>query len=241
MASYSSSYSSYLPPDTTPTFSVPPSSIPIAEIATGLVYYTKKLAKQPVFDFMIQDSDFYINTHGVSVTELGKSTTSLSNGMFYILNRTSKSFVFNSLDLTSIRFRNESAIPASTLKTNFFKTTYNTTLTERYDTYNVLFRSKIIGELTIFRKTKYDNGLNFILNPFQSIEFGATYSVKNLNLLDIQYYGLSNINPNRRVGTIDIGLTIKSFTDLAMTNAVYEPITLTVNLVNTGYVATAIS
>jgi hypothetical protein len=230
-------YSSYLPPDTTPTFSVPPSTIPTSEIATGLVYYTKKLAKQPIFDFMIQDSDFYINTHGVSVTELGKSTTSLSNGLFYILNKTSKSFVFNRLDVTSVRFRNESAIPATTLKISFFKTTYNIDLSERYDTYNILFRSKIIGELTINRKTKYDNDVNFTLNPFQSIQFGVTYSVKNLNMLDTQYYGLSNINPNRRMGTIDIGLTIKSFTDLAMTNAVYEPITLTVNLVNTGYVA----
>jgi hypothetical protein len=236
-----STYSYYLPPDTAPTFSVPPSTIPPTEIATGLVYYTKKLAKQPVFDFMIQNSDFYINTHGVSVTELGKSTTSLSNGLFYILNKTSKSFVFNRLDVTSIRFRNESAIPATTLKINFSNTIYNTNLTERYDIYNVLFRSKIIGELSIFRRTKYDNDLNFVLNPFQSIEFGATYTIKNINMLDIQYYGLSNINPNRRIGTIDIGLTIKSFTDLAMTNAVYEPITLTVNLVNTGYVAAAIS
>jgi hypothetical protein len=55
-------------------------------------------------------------------------------------------------------------------------------------------------------------------------------------MLDTQYYGSSNINPNRRKGTIDIGLTIKSFTDLAMTNAVFESVTLTVNLVNTGYV-----
>lgn len=231
----------YLPPDTTPTFSVPPTTIPTSELATGLVYYTKKLAKQPVFDFMVQDSDFYISTHGVSVTELDKSYTTLSNGLFYILNRTSKSFVFNSLNVTSVRFRNESAIPASTLKFSFNRTTYNTSLTQRFDIYDILFRSKIIGELRISRKTKYDNDVNFTLNPFQSIEFGASYSVRNVNMLDTQYYGLSNINPNRRRGTIDIGLTIKSFTDLAMTNAVYEPITLTVNLVNTGYVPAVIA
>jgi hypothetical protein len=231
-------YESYAPPDT--SFSSVISSIPIAELSTP-VYYTKRLAKQPVFDFMIQDTDFYINTHGVSVTELGKSYTTLSNGLFYILNKSSQSFVFNSLNVTSVRFRNESAIPASTLKISFNKTTYNTTLTERYDTYDLLFRSKIIGELRISRKTKYDNDLNFTLNPFQSIEFGASYSVKNVNMLDTQYYGLSNINPNRRKGTIDIGLTIKSFTDLAMTNAVYESVTLTVNLVNTGYVPAIIA
>lgn len=231
-------YESYAPPDT--SFSSLISTIPIGELSPA-VYYTKKLAKQPVFDFMVQDSEFYINTHGVSVTELGKSYTALSNGLFYILNKSSRSFVFNSLNVTSVRFRNESAIPATTLKISFNRTTYDTSLTQRYDRYNILFRSKIIGELLISRKTKYDNDLNFTLNPFQSIEFGATYSVKNVNMLDTQYYGSSNINPNRRKGTIDIGLTIKSFTDLAMTNAVFESVTLTVNLVNTGYVPAIIA
>ena len=57
----------------------------------------------------------------------------------------------------------------------------------------------------------------------------------------MQYYGASNINPESKKGTIDIALTIKTFTDLAMTNPVYESITLTVNLVNTGYVPATIA
>lgn len=225
---------------TPPTFATVTSTIPLTELSTPF-YYTKKLAKQPVFDFMIQRDDFYINTHGVSVTELAKSYTPLSSGLFHILNKTNQPFVFNSINVSSIKFRNESAIPASTLKISFLETTYNTTLTQRYDAYNVLFRSKIIGKLTLSRKTKYDNNSNFVLNPFSSIEFGATYLVLNLNQLDVQYYGSSNINPDSKKGTIDIVLTIKTFTDLAMTNAVYESVMLTVNLVNTGYVPATIA
>jgi hypothetical protein len=232
------SISTSLTRDSGGTFSTLSSSIPIAEL-TPAYYYTKKLAKQPVFDFMIQHDDFYINTHGVSVTELSKSYTSLSNGLFYILNKTNQPFVFDSLTVNSVKFRNESAIPANTLKINFFETTYNTSKTHKYDTYNVLFRSQVIGQLTLSRKVKYDNNLNFVLNPFQSIEFGATYLVKNLNMLDVQYYGASNINQDNKKGTIDITLIIRSYSDLAMTNVVYESITLSVNLVDTGYVPAA--
>jgi hypothetical protein len=230
------SYESYAPP----TFGTVTSSIPIGELSTPF-YYSKKLAKQPVFDFMVQYDDFYINTHGVSVTEYAKSYTPLSSGKFHILNKTNQPFVFNSINVSSIKFRNESAIPASALKISFLETVYNKTLTERYDKYNVSFRSKVIGSFTLSRKTKYDNNANFVLNPFSSIEFGATYSVINLNQLDVQYYGASNINPDSKRGTIDIALTIKTFTDLAMTNAVYESVTITVNLVNTGYVPAAVA
>ena len=222
------------------TFSTLISSIPIADLAPAY-YYTKKLAKQPVLDFMVQHDDFYINTHGVSVTESSKSYTTLSNGLFYILNKNSQPFIFNSLNVSSVKYRNESAIPPNTLAINFLETTYNTSKSHRYDAYNVLFRSQVVGKLTISRKTQYENDMNIILNPFQSIEFGATYLVENLNLLDLQYYGASNINPDKKRGTIDITLTIKCFTDIAMTNPVYESITLTVNLVDTGYVPAATS
>ena len=43
-------------------------------------------------------------------------------------------------------------------------------------------------------------------------------------------------NKDNKVGTLDIKLTIKSFTEIGMINPVYDSMTLTVNLVNTGYV-----
>ena len=144
--------------------------------------------------------------------------------------------VFSEVTINSVKFRNESAIPSNTLTYALVGTTYNTSKTHAYDTYNVLFRSNIIGTLTISREAKYINGSNAVITPFQSIEFGATYLVKNVNMLDIQYYGQSNINKDNKVGTLDIKLTIKSFTEIGMINPVYDSMTLTVNLVNTGYV-----
>lgn len=203
-------------------------------------FYRRKIAKQPFFDFMIQHDDFYINTHGVSVTDINRAHTKLIDGLFHVLNKNSQPIVYSSLTVSSIRFRNENAIPATTLKISFNKTTYSADNLYRFDTYNVLFRSNIIGILTIRTKTKFENNNNVVLTPFQSIEFGASYAVSNVNLLDVQYYGASNVQPDKRTGTIDINLTIKSFTDLEMTNAVYETMTLTVNVINTGYVAAAL-
>ena len=220
--------------------STPTSNIAQAELST-VNLYTKKLAIQPVFDFKIFRDDFYINTHGVSVTESTKSFTTLNNGLFHILNKNNQPMVFNGITLTSVRFRNESAVPANTLKHVFVNTTYNASNTYAYDNYNILFRSNVIGTLSISRSIEHANDLNFILNPFQSIHFGATYTFKNVNLLDVQYYGASNINKDKKVGTLDMRLTIKSFTDLTYTTPIYDSMTITVNLVNSGYVPSALS
>jgi len=59
--------------------------------------------------------------------------------------------------------------------------------------------------------------------------------------LDVQYYGASNINKDKKVGTLDMRLTIKSFTDLTLTTPIYDSMTITVNLVNSGYVPSALS
>lgn len=209
--------------------------------ALQTVYYTKKLAKQPVLDFLIKQNDFYINTHGVSVSDITRSYTSRANGLFYVLNKENKPIYFNRITPVSVRFRNESAIPANRLSFVFLKTELNSDETMIFDSYNVKFRSKIIGTFTISRPVKYTNGNNEILTPFQSIEFAATYTVNNVNMLDTQYYGASNINPNRKVGTIDINLNIRCYSDKELTNIITDTLTLTVNLVNTGYVPQALN
>jgi hypothetical protein len=74
-----------------------------------------------------------------------------------------------------------------------------------------------------------------IINPFQSVEFAASYEVLNVNKLVIQYYGKSSINQYKNKGTIDINLNIKCYGDQALTKIINEPLTITVNTVNTGY------
>jgi hypothetical protein len=201
--------------------------------------YSRKAEKQPVFDFMIKKSDFYINTHGVSVTELSKSYTSYTDGLFYVLNKNSKPIYFNGLYLSSVRMRRETGYPAISLVVSLNNTRVIGNYT--YEDYSLKFRGQQIGELTISRLNKFVNGNNEMLNPFQSIEMSATYAVFNLNKLDIQYFGKSNLNPNRKKGTIDVTFNIKCFADKEYTQQVNDTLVITINTINTGYIPIALT
>jgi hypothetical protein len=205
------------------------------------VYYTpqgvlfrRKLEKQAAFDFLIKKSDFYINTPGFSVTEVDKSFSKYNDGFFYILNKNNKPIYFNGLFVKNIQFRKENIFNNSDLRITSDNTVVSGNFT--YENFLITFKNNTIGRLTISRLNNLINGNNIMLNPFQSLEFSATYLVLNLNQLDIHYYGKSNTNLNRKKGTIDITFDIKCFTDKEFTNQLNDTITLTINLVNTGYV-----
>ncbi len=200
--------------------------------------FTRITEKQPVFDFMIKKDDFYINTHGVSVTEFDKSYTTFNDGLFYVLNKNNKPLYFNGVYLVNARLRKERGFPGNSLRVSLINTSFSGNY--MYENYNVSFRGRQIGQLTISRLSIYQNSSNLLINPFQSIEFSATYQVINLNNLDQQYFGKSRLNQNKKKGTIDINFTIRCFADKEFTQQVNDTLTLTINVVNTGYVPIAL-
>lgn len=195
--------------------------------------YITRIAKQPIFDFMIPSDGFYLNTHGVSITESGRSTTNLTDGLFYILNKNTQPIYFNSLTIDSVSFRDSSNVVASKLSKFLPTTTYDDYY--RYDDYYVKYNGLNIGKLRIRTQLKYVNDSNTQLKPFQSIEFGSLYSVENINQLNLHYNNPSGDKKN----TLDFIFVIKCFTDKELTKIVTDTITITVNVINTGYVAAA--
>jgi hypothetical protein len=200
-------------------------------------FFNRVTEKQPVFDFLIKNNDFYINTHGVSVTEFDKSYTTLSDGKFYVLNKNNKTFYFNGLYLSSVRMRRENGYPTIALRAKLIDTRVIGNFV--YEDYYLNFRGKDIGKLTISRLTRFANNNNIMVSPFQSIEMYATYSVLNVNNLSLQYYGKSNIAENKNKGTIDVNFNIRCFTDKEYTNQISENLTITINTINSGFVPTA--
>lgn len=200
--------------------------------------FTRVSEKQPVFDFMIKREDFYINTHGVSITESNKSFTTYNDGLFYILNKNNKPIYFNGIYLVNSRLRKERGFPGNSLRVTLNTTTFSGNF--MYENYFLSFRGRQIGQLTISRLRMFENNSNLLLNPFQSIELSATYQALNLNNLDLHYYGKSRLNQDKKKGTIDINFTIRCFADKAFTQQVNETLTISVNVVNTGYVPVAL-
>jgi hypothetical protein len=200
--------------------------------------FSRVTEKQPVFDFMIKKDDFYINTHGVSVTEFDKSYSTFNDGLFYVLNKNNKPLYFNGVYLVNARLRKERGFPANSLRVFLTNTSFSGNY--MYENYNVSFRGRQIGQLTISRLSTYQNNSNLLINPFQSIEFSATYQVINLNNLDQQYFGKSRLNQDKKKGTIDINFTIRCFADKEFTQQVNDTLTFTINVVNTGYVPIAL-
>jgi hypothetical protein len=199
--------------------------------------FSRKTEKQPVFDFMIKKEEFYINTNGTSVTESNKSYTTFNNGLFYILNKNNKSLYFNGVYFTRATMRKERGYPPNNLRVTLKNTNFSGNF--MYENYTVSFRNKEIGELTISRLAIFQNNSNLLLNPFQSIELSATYKVLNLNNLDLQYYGKSRLNQDKKKGTIDFNFNIRCFANKELTQQINETLTFSVNLVNTGYVPIA--
>lgn len=200
--------------------------------------YIRRIDYQPIFKFMIQEPEFYINTYGVSVADGTKSTTLLGDGAFNVLNKNSNPVFFGGAVVSSIRFRNENAYSTTQLSIRLSSTVRRDT-DYRYDDYLVTFRGSQIGTLTINTPLKYDTTGTTKLYPFQSVELGATYTVANVNKMGIQYFGFSKINKTRAIGTLDITLNINTLTDDQVKNTLTDTMVISINCINTGYVPTS--
>jgi hypothetical protein len=196
---------------------------------TSSLIYVRKVAKQPVFNFMItnEDDDFYINTHGVSF--INESFTQLNDGKFYILNKNNIPIYFNSLDIDSISLR-EDIDNTNKVTINKIDTILNGNFI--FDDYLIKINENEVGELRLGRLINFENNNNVLVNPQQSIEFSASYKVKNLNNLNIHYFGKTNKSPNRKKGAIDIDLRIKCFGDSNLTRSIDDTLTISVNSIN---------
>jgi hypothetical protein len=194
--------------------------------------YVNRIAKPPKFEFMLKDSEFYINTPGVSVTDPDKSYTALSDGLFYVLNTNKSPIIFNSLTIGTLSLRNNSIGSSDYISATLGDTTYDIN-GYRYDNYVITYKDIKIGALTISTNQKWENGQNVKINPFQSLEFGATYTVINVNNLGVQYYG--NM-PDKLKGVLDIDFLVKCYRDVSLTDVITQNLTISVNLINTGYI-----
>ena len=196
---------------------------------TSSFIYVRKVAKQPVFNFMItnEDDDFYINTHGVSF--INESFTQLNDGKFYILNKNNIPIYFNSIDVDSISLRDDIG-NANKVTINKIDTILNGNFI--FDDYLIKINENEVGELRLGRLINFQNNNNVLVNPQQSIEFSASYKVKNLNNFNIHYFGKTNKSPNRKKGAIDIDLRIKCFGDSNLTRSIDDTLTISVNSIN---------
>lgn len=197
---------------------------------TSALSYVRKVAKQPVFDFMItnEDDDFYINTHGVSFIN-DSSFTKLNDGKFYVLNKNNIPIYFNSIDVDNIKLRDD-IDNANKVTINKIDTILDGNFI--FEDYSVKINGNDVGELRLGRLTNFENNSNVLVNPQQSIEFSASYKVKNLNNFNIHYFGKTNKSPNRKKGAIDIDLRIKCFGDRNLTRSIDDILTISVNSVN---------
>lgn len=197
--------------------------------------------KMPVFSFSIPKINFYINTPGVSVVGPDKYLTTESGGKFKILNPNTTSIYFNNLTYVKAQFRDSklnSTLNALKLTlTNEYDETdlvgsENIVGTKHYQEYQVTKNGKLIGKLTLVIPFGL-LGSNKILLPLTTVEFSAFYEVLNLNVLDTHYYGKTSVDPEKRVGAIDLTFNIKCFTDNTFNNVVSEEVVISVILVKT--------
>jgi hypothetical protein len=203
------------------------SSPTIIDVLPDATQFVRKIAKQPVFEFMLtnEDDNFYINTHGVSI--INDSFTNFENGRFYILNKNSIPIYFNSIEISGIKLRDDSLSTASIVKNN--------TISDGnfiIDIFTVRINNIDVGELEIRRLDKFENNKNVFINPFQSVEFSAKYKVKNVNDLNQNYFGRTNKSPNRKKGMIDINLRIKCYGNRDLTREINDTITISFNTIN---------
>ena len=185
--------------------------------------FVRRIDVQPALSFLINKSDFYINTYGISITDDSKSSTTVSDGSFYILNKNTQPVYYGGIQVTGVRFRNENAYPSTNL--TIIPTGGTSDSTYSYTNYIISFKGNSIGLLSIYSPINFSMSNGSILQPFQSVEFGATYTVLNVNKLGIQYYGYSKINPNRTYGIIDATFNINTYADKTYNTLLIENMT----------------
>jgi hypothetical protein len=248
--SYGGGSASYLPLDYTVTTVV---STPINE---------------PEFSFYIPNSEFYINTPAISVANVAKSRTNFNDGVFYFMNKNNTPVYYKDFVLGSVSTKVASTAtlqpsksifnPSAVIRASFIKSsdkvvditidTNNITNDEVYTyiPYNVIYKGNPLGILSIRILNKIYNNPNISIFPFESIGFAASFVGLNTGSLSKLYYGRTIKSLDKNVGTIDFTFNFEYYVTNPLNsqltpNVLAQPMVISINFVNTGYVPSVIS
>lgn len=255
--------SSIPPPSSYTTTPYVPPTYTVTTVVSTTIY-------EPEFNFYIPNSEFYINTPAVSVADVSKSATNFNDGIFYFMNKNNVPIYYNTLDITSANVsadivasnnqtRKKSVFkPTSKIRASFIES-FNKVITVTKDTENitsdevytyvpfiVLYKGNRLGQIILRILNIYYNNPGITVFPFESIPFAAAYISENVGNLAKLYYGKTIKTPNKNVGTIDFTFNFQYYDSnpfIVGSNPTvkYQPIVISLNTVNTGYVASAIS
>jgi hypothetical protein len=225
---------------------------------------------EPEFNFYIPNSEFYINTPAVSVADVSKSATNFNDGVFYFMNKNNTPIYYNTIDITAPTIttdivatnnqtrRNSVFNPVAKIRASFIdsankvvsvnKDVENITTDEVYTyvPYTVLYRGNRLGQIVLRILSIYYNNSGIVVYPFESVPFAAAYVSENVGQLAKLYYGKTIKSLNKNVGTIDFIFNFQYYTENPLVpetnpSIKYQPIVISINTVNTGYVPSAIS
>jgi len=240
-----------LPPSST----LPPTYTMTTTIQTEVI--------EPQLDFYIPNGEFYMNIPAVSIASVDKSRTNFKEGVFHVMNKSSKIVYYNNIKFNNAFIRSSyiksdsKELGVTKIETNsdssytydVYMVTYNipttpvltSSIVERTVTRGTATKSLVIGYLTIRYLNEYYNNTGKLISPFESIPFAASYSVTNVGKLVNQYYGKTLVAPNKNVGTLDFNFSVETYdsnpnNDNIIPNLLKTDLVISVNVVNTGYV-----
>ena len=198
----------------------------------------------PEFSFYIPNSEFYINTPGISISDNKKSVSNFNDGLFYFLNKTNSPIYYNNFLLN-----NNGKIRASFLNNhekviNVISSSINVENEYTYTTYVLSYKNKIIGKLITRILNVWYNKERVMLAPFESIDFSIVFVSENVSDLNNLYFGKTNITPDRRIGVIDFSFNFYYYNKNPInevSDLISETMVVSINLVNTGYISGVIN
>lgn len=254
----SSSSSSYAPSST-----YVPSTYTVTTVVSTTIY-------EPEFSFYIPNSEFYINTPAVSVSDITKSRTNFNDSIFYFLNKNNVPLYYKSIDITqptitndivssNAQIANRSVFnPVGKIRASFVKssnkvidvikdeTLITTDEAYTYIPFIVSYKGNRLGQIILRVLNIYYNNPGIMVYPFESIPFAASYVSDNVGDLDKLYFGKTVKSLNKNLGTIDFTFyfqyyDVNPFDTTKTATLKYQPVVISLNTVNTGYVPSTIN
>ena len=224
---------------------------------------------EPEFSFYIPNSEFYINTPAISVADVSKSRTNFKDGVFYFLNKNNTPVYYKDFVLGTVSTQNSGSAtlttptksifnPSASIRASFIKSsdkvvtvsinTVNITNDDVYTyiPYNISYKGYDLGLLSIRILNTFYNNPGIAVFPFESVGFSASFIGNNTGNLSKLYYGKTIKSLDKNVGTIDFAFNFEYYItnplNSVTTPDVYiQPMIISVNFVNTGYVASVIN
>lgn len=199
----------------------------------------------PQLDFYIPNSEFFINTPGFSAANVAQSATNFNDGMFYLLNKNSITLYYKDIVLINGQIRS-GYITAINKIVAINQELISNDETYTYVVYSVKYRGKLLGYLTIRILSHFYEQPGRAIAPFENVRFSASFSAQNVGNLGQVYYGKTGTAPDRNVGTIDVNFFIECWDSnpndtSKIPNLLKQRVTVSVNIVNTGYIPTVIN